>query len=129
MPISRVRSLTAIVIVLTIENAPTSSAISALPKMIASKICVVERMPPATSAGSRACKPVSKVTRWAIKPVSAFGATRIMSAVAGGVAPAGVLGGTSCPSNPCASGSGTTTAASKIVNDLASMPTSRYDEP
>src|SRR6202163_4899624 len=70
IPISRVRSVTAIVIVLITENAPTSSAMSAAPNTIASKIPSVERTVLATSRGSRADKPSISAMRRASNPVS-----------------------------------------------------------
>src|ERR1700681_1203396 len=129
IPISRVRSVTAIVIVLITENAPTSSAMSAAPNTIASKIPSVERTVLATSRGSRADKPSISAMRRASNPVSVpfFDAT--MNADTGSGGSDCRNAGTTWRSRSCASANGTTTAASKMVNVLSSTPTTTNELP
>src|SRR5437660_8618748 len=114
-PISRVRSVTAIVIVLMTENAPTSSAISAAPNTIASKMPSVDLTAFATSRGSRAERPSMKAIRRASSPTSAFCFATTMNAETGSPGSASMVGGTVWRSRSCASAYGTTTAASKMV--------------
>ena len=123
MPISRVRSVTAIVIVLTMEIAPTMRATSAAPKMIASKSRVVDSMSASVERGSRASRPVKKRMRRARSAVFVLRSTSTISAEAGVAGRRASVGGTSWRNNACEEAYGTITAASKIVNDFAIVPT------
>src|ERR1700733_3061005 len=129
MPISRVRSVTAIVIVFTTENAPTSSATSAAPNTITSKMPSVERTAPATSRGSRADSPSISAMRRASNPTSVPFFETTMNDDTGSGGSVSMNAGTTCRRRSCASANGTTTAASKIVNVLSSTRTTTTDLP
>src|SRR5579872_396042 len=131
MPISRVRSRTAVVIVLTIESEPMISAISAAPCTIESKTLVVASKPALTRFGSLARRPSIRFTRPATSDGSACGRSTSAKLVtkSAGLERAAKLNGRACDSMRCASLNGAITAESKIVNDCSKMPAIRYDDP